>query len=80
MNIKIHPHARVRMQERGATKQEVIATVQQGEQFRAKFGRTGFRMNFPIPAKKGYRTKQLEVYGLEENNKFTVISIIVKYF
>jgi len=44
--VRLHPHARERMQERGATEEEIQATVAQGEQFPAKFGRTGFRRNF----------------------------------
>ena len=42
MTVHIHPHARARMRERGATEGEVTATVEQGEQFPVKFGRTGF--------------------------------------
>jgi hypothetical protein len=34
------------MEERGATEEEVRATVEQGESFPTKFGRTGFRRNF----------------------------------
>jgi hypothetical protein len=47
MKVTLHPHAEERLTERGATESEVIATVTQGEQFPAKFGRTGFRRNFP---------------------------------
>jgi hypothetical protein len=46
MVIKIHPHARTRMQERGASEDEVIETIETGEKFPAKFGRIGFRRNF----------------------------------
>jgi hypothetical protein len=46
MPVRFHPHARERMGERGATEDEVRATVNQGEQFPAKFGRAGFRRNF----------------------------------
>jgi hypothetical protein len=38
MTVGLHPHARARLAERGATEAEVIATVEQGEQFPAKFG------------------------------------------
>ncbi|MEO5361044.1 MAG: DUF4258 domain-containing protein [Nitrospirota bacterium] len=31
--IKFHPHAKERLMERGATEQEVILTIQQGEMF-----------------------------------------------
>ena len=46
MAIRIHPHAKERMKERGATEDEVVATIEKGECFPAKFGRTGFRRNF----------------------------------
>lgn len=39
-------HTRERLAGRGATEAEVIATVEAGERFSAKFGRTGFRRNF----------------------------------
>ena len=38
--VRVHPHALERMAERGATEAEVIATVQAGERFPARFGRT----------------------------------------
>jgi hypothetical protein len=50
MAVRFHPHARMRMQERGATEEEVTATVEHGERFPAKFGRFGFRRNFPFGA------------------------------
>lgn len=83
MEIQFHPHAVERMTERGSTKQEVISTVEQGEQFPAKFGRTGFRRNFPFDRQwrgKYYGTKQLEVYAVQENNDWLVITVITKYF
>ncbi len=58
------------MAERGATEEEVEATIRQGEQFPAKYGRTGFRRNFPFnETRKGkfYQTKQLEVYAVQES-------------
>jgi len=41
MAIRLHPHALERMKERGATEDEVISAVEKGEQFPAKFNRTG---------------------------------------
>jgi len=38
------------MLERGATEEEVAATIREGEQFPAKFARQGFRRNFPFKA------------------------------
>lgn len=82
MNIRIHPHARQRMTERGATEAEVAAAVEGGERFAAKFGRTGFRRNFPYDREwrgRRYNTKQVEAYAVDENG-WLVITVIVRYF
>jgi hypothetical protein len=50
MTVRFHAHALARLAERGATEAEVIATIEQGERFPAKFGRTGFRRNFAFGA------------------------------
>lgn len=81
--VKIHPHARERMTERGATEQEIIATVENGETFPAKFGRTGFRRNFffdGIWRGKQYATKQIEAIAVKENSDWMVITVITRYF
>jgi hypothetical protein len=82
MNIRIHPHAWERMLERGAEEAEVIATLRGGEQFPAKFGRTGFRRIFPVADQwrgRYYQNKQIEAYAVEENG-WMVLTVIVKYF
>ena len=82
MKVKLHPHARERGAERGATETEVIATVSEGERFPAKFGRTGFRRNFPFDGEwqgRPYKTKQVEAYTVEED-EWLVITVMVKYF
>ena len=48
MAIQFHPHAQERMEERGTTEEEVTNTIEHGEKFPAKFGRTGFQRNFPF--------------------------------
>lgn len=61
MNVRFHPHARERMAERGTTEEDVVATVLEGEQFPAKFGRTGFRRNFAFDGEwhgRRYATRQ----------------------
>lgn len=81
--IRLHPHAQARLGERGATEQEVIATVQQGEQFPAKYGRTGFRRNFPFGGVwrgSTYATKQVEAYAVPEGDGWLVITVIIRYF
>ncbi len=83
MAVRFHSHARERMRERGATEHEVRATVEQGEQIPAKFGRTGFRRNFRFDSKwrgKYYRTKQVEAYAVREGPDWLVITIITRYF
>jgi hypothetical protein len=83
MAVRFHPHARERMGERGATEDEVIATVEQGERFQAKFGRTGFRRNFPFDSEwrgKHCGTKQVEAYAVQEGPDWLVITIITRYF
>jgi hypothetical protein len=82
MTVHLHPHAQGRLAERGATEEEVIATVEFGEQFPAKFGRTGFRRNFAFAGEwrnRPYTTKQIEAYAVEEDG-WLVITVIVRYF
>ena len=40
MSVRLHPHAQARLIERGATEEEVIATVVGGDTFPAQFGNT----------------------------------------
>lgn len=83
MAIRFHPHARERMKERGASQDEVKATIEKGEQFQAKFGRTGFRRNFRFNGNwsgRSYSTKQVEVYAVAEGSDWLVITVITRYF
>ncbi|MDP2982836.1 MAG: DUF4258 domain-containing protein [Candidatus Latescibacter sp.] len=81
--IRFHPHARERLSERGATESEIIETILHGERFPAKFGRSGFRRNFPCEGEwrgRRYGTKQIEAYAEELNDGWLVITVMVKYF
>lgn len=83
MKVLLHTHALQRLPERGASEEEVIETVLNGEEFPAKFNRTGFRLNHPLEGiwrGKSYNTKQIEAYAVRENDHWLVITIIVKYF
>lgn len=83
MTVQFHPHALERLREREVTEDEAAATVIYGEQFPAKFGRTGFRRNFPFNAErhgKLYGTKQVEVYAVQESSGWLVITVIARYF
>jgi hypothetical protein len=80
---RLHPHAEARLPERGATLDEVLATVAGGERFPARFGRTGFRRNFVFNEDwrgRRYATKQVEAFAVVEDGAWLVITIIVRYF
>jgi len=71
------------MAERGASEAEVIAAIQGGETFSAKFDRIGFRRNFSndfLWCGKNYQNKQVEVYAVEEKATLLILTVIVKYF
>ncbi len=83
MAVRIHPHAAARMEERGALFAEVAATVEAGESYPARHGRSGFRRNLQFDGIRGgkrYRTKQIDVFAIQENDEWLVIAVIVKYF
>lgn len=84
MAVRFHPHALERLAERGATEEEVRATVESGEKIPAKFERVGFRRNFSFNALwrgRSYSTKQVEVYAVEEKSEeWLVITVITRYF
>ena len=83
MAIRLHPHARERLIERGATETEIVATVSQGAPFVAKFGRTGFRRNFPFAGRwRGsyYANKQVVAYAAPDGQDWLVITVITKFY
>lgn len=83
MAVRLHHHAQERLAERGATEDEVKITVEHGEQFPAKLGRTGFRCNFSFDSEwreKFYKTKQVEAYAVREDDGWLVITVITRYF
>lgn len=83
MAVRLHPHAVERLTERGAERQEVVETVEQGEEFPAKYGRTGFRRNFVFDSEwrgKYYANKQIEAYAVYEDGDWIVITIITRFY
>jgi hypothetical protein len=83
MTVHFHTHALERMSERGITEDEVKITIEHGEQFPAKFGRSGFRRNFRFDSEwhgASYRTKQIETYAVQEGHDWLVITAIARYF
>jgi hypothetical protein len=81
--IELHPHARERAVERGASEAEIIVTIEGGERFPARLGRIGFRRNFTFNSMwrdRRYGTKQIEAIAVEESRRWLVITVVVKYF
>lgn len=81
--VKLHPHAKARAKERGATEEEVIATVEYGERFAVKFDRSGFRRNFPYNSLwrgRHYANKQIEAIAIRESENWLVITVIVRFY
>lgn len=82
MNIRLHPHALARLKERGATEEEVVATVQEGERFPVKCDRVGFRRNFAYNSAwrdRFFATKQGEAIAVAEDG-WLVLTVIVRAF
>ena len=83
MSVRLHPHAKERLSERGATEEEIITAIETGETFAAKFGRTGFRRNFAFGGLwkgKVYATKQVEVYAVKEGDDWLAITFVTRFF
>jgi len=83
MGVRLHPHAKERLDERGATEDEVILTIEAGETFPAKFGRTAFRRNFAFGEAwrgKTYGTKQVEVYAVNEGEDWLALTVVTRFF
>ena len=83
ITVRFHPHAVERLAERGAQEHEVVETVERGEEFSAKYGRTGFRRNFSFEGKwrgKRHSTKQIEAYAVKEGADWLVITVITRFF
>ena len=83
MVIRFHPHALERLSERGATEDDVVATVWSGEQFPAKFGRTGFRKSFRFDSTwqgRFYVMKEVEAIAVREGEDWLVITVVTRYY
>jgi hypothetical protein len=81
--VRLHPHALERLSERGVTEDEVVATVQAGESFPAKFGRTSFRRNFRFDSiwrGRHYATKEVEAFAIHEGEDWLVLTVVTRYY
>ena len=83
MTVRFHAHALQRMRERGATRAEVVETVQTGRTAPAKFGRSRFRKQFRFGSTwngKQYGSKQVDAFATKMSDGWMVITVVVRYF
>ncbi len=83
VTIEISPHARVRMADRGASEEDVITAIRQGEPEACRKGRVMFRKNFPLNALwrgKWCAVKQVAPIVVLERGECTVVTVHVYYF
>lgn len=83
MAIIFHPHALVRMDERGATREEVLKTISEGRTSAARYGRRIYSMVFPFGdfwRANFYEHKMVEAFCIEEGEDMIAITVVVKYF
>ena len=83
MVVRLHPHAMERLLERGATEEEVKTTVNAGERFPTRFGRTRFRKSFHFESTwqgNFYITKEVEAVVIAEGEDWLVITIVTRYY
>lgn len=76
-------HAKDQMADRGATEDEVIKSILEGEKIPAKKNRQSFRKNFTFGKEwknKIYETKQVVPVVVEEEDKIVVVTVFVYYF
>ncbi|MDP2899219.1 MAG: DUF4258 domain-containing protein [bacterium] len=81
--IAFSEHALEQMRERGATREEVQLAMTRGEEFPAKKGRKGYRLNFPFNALWGgkqYATRQVVPIVAEDPAERVVVTVYVFYF
>lgn len=81
--IIISNHARQKMEDRGATEEEVIEAIEKGSLEPASKGRIRFRKNFHYGKKwreKNYKIKQVSPIVKKEGRRMIVITVYVYYF
>ena len=79
----IHPHALQRMEERGASREEVRRTIEAGRVFPARFGRQKYGMTFSFGnywRAQLYEHKHIEAYCVVDGEDIIVVTVVVKYF
>ncbi len=80
MEIIIEPHTIIRIKERGATEEEVIETLENGNDIIGKYGRLGKENVFlfnRLHGKKYYEEKKLEVYYIVKDERIVTVTVYV---
>jgi hypothetical protein len=84
MRFRIHPHAALRLRERGAKTSEATRTVRTGTGSPAKFGRTEFVARFPFGKMwlgKKYATKQVHAIAAPQGpDDWLIVTVIVTFY
>lgn len=81
--IVFSQHAKDQVADRGATEDEVINAIEDGEKMPAKRGRLSFRKNYPygkIWKGKRYEMKQVVPIVVDEGNMLVVVTVYVYFF
>ena len=81
--IEFSKHARDQMTERGASEDQVVETIRDGENVPAKKGRRGYRKNFEYNREWGGRrfaSQQVLAIVAEENDALIVVTVYTFYF
>ncbi len=81
--IRLSRHARVNMEYRGATEQEIIEAIQTAPWTPAEMGRLECRKDYLYEQEwngKHYSTKQVRSIFVEKENEIVVVTVYVYYF
>ena len=81
-DVRLHPHARDRAAERGASEAEIREAIRRGDPTPARHGRTQFRLYVEGPCQwrdASFQGKVVEVYAAPEGVGWLVITVIVRF-
>jgi hypothetical protein len=79
MSVRLHPHAKERLSERGATEEEIITAIETGKRSRQSLDRRNFAFG-GLWKNKVYATKQVEVYAAKEDDDWLAITFVTRFF
>lgn len=82
MNIRIDPHTRDRVLERGASEDEIRQVIESGQNIGAKHGRQGKFKIFDFKQNRHgryYEQKRIEVIYVDEGDAIITVTVYVFY-